>query len=197
VSDVVYDGYPRPKRGKPRETRARLVAAAAEMFNDVGYDGTDSNRIARAAGYAPGTFYKHFTDKKEIFQAVYAEWVTTEWRAVAATLDEPSPPAARAAAIVDMFIAHHQRWRGFRAGLRALVAVDEEIRDFYRAQRRRQLDLLAGLSRERRTREEHATLLFTFERVADAIADGEATALGLKPSRLRRLLVDSVAALLA
>lgn len=69
---------PRPSRGTPEETRERLVVAAAQLFNRVGYDGTDSNRIAREAGYAPGTFYKHFRDKKEIFLAVYEGWVTKE-----------------------------------------------------------------------------------------------------------------------
>ena len=40
---------PRPRRGSPDETRARLVAAAAAVFNQEGYDGTDSNKLARAA----------------------------------------------------------------------------------------------------------------------------------------------------
>ncbi len=51
------------------DTRDRLVAAAARAFNRAGYHGTDSNRIARAAGYAPATFYKHFADKRAIFVA--------------------------------------------------------------------------------------------------------------------------------
>ena len=52
----------RPKRGQSADTRERLVAAAAAVFNRDGYHGTDSNRLARAAGYAPATFYKHFPD---------------------------------------------------------------------------------------------------------------------------------------
>src|ERR1700757_408625 len=72
-----------PPRG-PEETRSRLVAAAGKLFNSVGYFGTDSNRIAREAGYAPGTFYVHFADKREIFLEVYRGWVDSEWRAIAA-----------------------------------------------------------------------------------------------------------------
>src|SRR5439155_19483347 len=75
-------GARRPRRGSPAETRARLVAAAAREFGRVGYDGTDSNRLARAAGYAPGTFYKHFADKRAIFLEAYRAWVTAEWVAI-------------------------------------------------------------------------------------------------------------------
>ena len=41
---------PRRRRGSPDETRARLVAAAADEIERAGYHGTDTNRIARAAG---------------------------------------------------------------------------------------------------------------------------------------------------
>ena len=174
----------RPRRGQPAATRARLVQAAAEVFNRVGYRGTDSNRLARAAGYAPGTFYKHFPDKRAIFLAAYEAWVTAEWAAVERVLNEPAPRTVRAAALVDTIVAMHRPWRGLRASLRALVAEDAEARAFYRAQRRRQLELLARLSSPRHTpaspRAEHAVLLYTIERVSDAVADGELRELGLR-----------------
>jgi AcrR family transcriptional regulator len=186
----------RPQRGSPEQTRQRLVLAAAEAFNRDGYAGTDSNRIAREAGYAPGTFYKHFEDKRAIFLAVYADWVAREWKDVSATLAESATAAERARAIVEMFLEHHRRWSGFRASLRALVATDAEVRDFYRDQRRRQLEMLADIRRERghraRSREEDALLLYTLERTADAIAEDEPRALGVALAPLRQLLVDLV-----
>src|ERR1700751_5072292 len=112
----------------PDDTRARLVAAAADVFNRDGYHGTDSNRIARAAGYAPGTFYKHFADKRAIFLAVYEEWVAREWKDIGATLTEPGAKDERARRIVDVFLEHHRRWRGVRASLRVLVATDADVR---------------------------------------------------------------------
>jgi AcrR family transcriptional regulator len=63
---------PSSKRSRdPQESRRALLKAAAKIFNSEGYFATDSNRIARAAGYAPGTFYTHFADKRAIFLAVY------------------------------------------------------------------------------------------------------------------------------
>jgi len=187
----------RPRRGSPAATRARLISAAAEVFNRVGYRGTDSNRLARAAGYAPGTFYKHFPDKRAIFLAAYEAWVTAEWATVERVLAEPAPRAQHAAALVDAIIAMHRRWRGLRASLRALVAEDPHARAFYRAQRRRQLELLARMSAPRRTpaapRAEHAVLLYAIERVSDAVADNELREVGVRVddvlSALRELIL--------
>src|SRR5215813_7281496 len=93
----------RPLRGTPEATRARILAAAARELNRRGFHGTDSNRIARAAGYAPGTFYKHFTDKTDVFLAVYDAWVRTEWAAIGRAVDRG------AADIVALVLAHHRR----------------------------------------------------------------------------------------
>jgi AcrR family transcriptional regulator len=188
----------RPRRGTPAQTRERLLAAAAVEFNRVGYHGTDSNRLARAAGYAPATFYKHFPDKRAVFLATYANWVTTEWERVEQLLRRGESPARLAAAIVDAVLEMHRTWRGLRASLRALVAADAEARAFYRAQRRRQLERLAALRRRGApgTAADDALLLFTLERVCDAIADGELRDLGvgLEPvvERLRTLVVRHV-----
>ncbi len=183
---------PRPKRGLPGDTRARLIAAAAAVFNRDGYHGTDSNRLAKAAGYAPATFYKHFPDKRTILLAAYEEWVTSEWRAIGAALESAPTPAARAARIVDLVLAHHRRWKGLRASLRALVATDPVVRRFHRAQRRRQLALLASMRQtpggDTAARVEDALMLFALERTLDAVAEGETAALGLpQPAVIARL----------
>jgi len=188
----------RPKRGESADTRDRLVAAAAAVFNRDGYHGTDSNRLARAAGYAPATFYKHFPDKRTILLAAYEGWVTTEWQGIGTALRAARTPTERAERIVALVLEHHRRWKGLRASLRALVVTDPVVRRFHRAQRRRQLELLAEMRRGARgtpamARVDDATrgvsdatrhvsdaiMLFTLERTLDAIAEGETDALGL------------------
>jgi AcrR family transcriptional regulator len=189
---------PRPRRGAPDATRARLVAAAATIFNRQGYHHTDSNRIARAAGYAPGTFYKHFADKRAIFLAVYDAWVTAEWAELgtrlATTTDAP-------ATIVDLTIRYHRRWRGFRASLHSLVATDPLVRRAYRQQRKRQLAqialLRAGMGLDPTPAAQGALVLFMLERTCDAIAQGEAKTLGLSPTALAAALTRAVAEQLA
>ena len=50
----------RATRGSAGATRERLIRAALRAFGRGGFQGTDSNRIARAAGFAPQTFYRWF-----------------------------------------------------------------------------------------------------------------------------------------
>jgi AcrR family transcriptional regulator len=170
-------------RGTPEETRARLVAAAAELFNRDGYLGTDSVRIARAAGYASGTFYKHFADKRAALLAAYEGWVDAEWRAVEDEVAAGGSAREIADRIVRLVSELHQRWRGLRAALATLLAADAGARRFHRDQRRRQLAMVSALRRQRgkrpRPAEQDAVLLYTLERTCDAVAAGELRDLAL------------------
>ena len=183
---------PRPRRGAPQATRDRLIAAAARLFNRVGFYGTDSNRIAQAAGYSTGVFYKHFKDKREIFLAAYEQWSLAEWQQVTTILSTGGSDREIARQLVLMFIEVHTEWRGLLASLRQLVFTDATVRKFHRRQRRRQLEWMAQLRARRnalpRRREQDIVYLYTTERTFDAIAQGELRALGLN----RDLVIDAM-----
>jgi AcrR family transcriptional regulator len=191
---------PRPRRGGPAQTRERLIAAAANLFNRFGYHGTGTNRIAHEAGYSTGTFYKHFKDKREVFLSAYEFWVTSEWCAVAEEVKSTAPPEELANRLVTMAISFHSRWKGLRASLLELVFSDSEVRSFYRAQRRRQLDIIAELRLNKglrpRKREDDAIHLFTTERTYDALAQGETKDLGLNRNVVIEAMVKNVLAIL-
>jgi AcrR family transcriptional regulator len=53
-------------------TRARLVAAAREVFEEVPFRQAKLTDITAAAGVAAGTFYTYFDSKEEIFREVAA-----------------------------------------------------------------------------------------------------------------------------
>ncbi|HVM94812.1 MAG TPA: helix-turn-helix domain-containing protein [Candidatus Acidoferrales bacterium] len=181
-------------RGDAQRTRERLIDAAAELFNTVGYAGTDSNRIARAAGYAPAMFYKHFDDKREIFLAAYSRWVTSELNGIReiSSRAKGRPAVSR---ITRRVLEHHRRWAGFRRSLRALSLSDEQVRDFRLEQRVAQLEVLQKLTRVKPTRRsDQVFMLLVFERICDAIADGEAKALGAREGELVQRLEELVAA---
>jgi AcrR family transcriptional regulator len=192
---------PRARRGSPAETRERLVAAAARLFNRVGYHRTNSNQIAREAGYATGVFYKHFADKREIFLAAYETWVASEWKAVENELSLGATRLATARRLVSLTVDFHSRWKGLRASLLELVFTDARVRRFYRDQRRRQLDLMAKIRKHAgapsHQREQDAIHLYTMERVGDAIAQGELRHLRLNREVIVAALVKKVADLLA
>lgn len=69
------------KRGDA--TRARLIEATRTVVREVGYGHASTRAIARAAGAAEGTLYRHFPDKASLFLAAVLEankpvvaWVT-------------------------------------------------------------------------------------------------------------------------
>jgi len=82
-----------------------------------------------------------------------------------------------------------------------LVFTDEEVRRFYRSQRRRQLDVIAQLRLRHGIpagrREDDAIHLFTTERTYDAIGQGEIKALGLDHEIVVEAMVEEVFTLLS
>jgi AcrR family transcriptional regulator len=190
----------RPRRGTPEQTRERLITAAASQFNRFGFHGTDSNSIAKEAGYATGTFYKHFRDKRAVFLAAYERWLAAEWKEVDDALSQMNNAEETARRIVTLVIRFHTEWRGLRASLMELVFSDPEVRKFFRKQRRRQLELITELrsrfSLPAQTSEQDAILLWTTERVFDAIGQGEVQALGLDKDVVVKSMVEKVRAFL-
>jgi AcrR family transcriptional regulator len=189
---------PKPVRPKiprdPAATAAALLDAAEREFNAHGFDGTDTNRIARAAGYAPQTFYRHFDDKRAVFLAVYERWWTSESGALAAAAASGHPPGGEEAARIAL--AFHTKWRGFRRALRHLAIVDPKVRAARTVARQAQIARIrdyAGAG-TRSDRELAAALLKT-ERICDAAAEGELADLGLTVQDIRILVADAMAEL--
>ena len=191
----------KPPARAPEETRSKLVEAAGKLFNSVGYFGTDSNRIAREAGYAPGTFYVHFADKREIFLEVYRGWVSSEWQAIAAAIAPEKGAAARSQSlrIAQAVLRHHREWRMFRKSLRALTVTDERVHQARVAERARQIVQTSELLRARGVSQTPARIyanLLSFEILCDAVADGDTATLGLKERDILARLAADVDALL-
>jgi AcrR family transcriptional regulator len=55
----------RQKRAK--DTHEALLRAAARVFAEHGFDGTQAPAIAKAAGVSTGAFYRYFEDKRHAF----------------------------------------------------------------------------------------------------------------------------------
>lgn len=68
------------QRKKP-EIREAIVAAAAEVFAQVGYEGATLAGIAARAESSVGNVYKYFRDKEELFEAAIPLSLAAELRA--------------------------------------------------------------------------------------------------------------------
>lgn len=66
-------GTPGVRTARGNRTRARLVAAAEQVFAGVGYHDASIVKITEEAGVGLGTFYLYFPGKKEIFDEVVAD----------------------------------------------------------------------------------------------------------------------------
>ena len=71
-----------------QQTRDVLIAAAAEVFAERGFEGTSLEEVAERAGFTRGAIYKNFAGKEELFFAVIErlnEHVIDAFRAVEPT----------------------------------------------------------------------------------------------------------------
>jgi AcrR family transcriptional regulator len=59
----------RPPRADARRNREKVLRAAQDAFAASGY-GVPLDEIAARAGVGPGTVYRHFPSKEELFEAV-------------------------------------------------------------------------------------------------------------------------------
>jgi AcrR family transcriptional regulator len=64
-----------PMRRTPRQVRSQqrvdlILATAAELFAEVGYEAATTNAIAARAGISIGSLYRYFPDKDAILQAL-------------------------------------------------------------------------------------------------------------------------------
>jgi len=185
---------PKKQRRDPQATATRLLDAAMREFNAHGYEGTDTNRIARAAGFAPQTFYRHFADKTEVFLAVYERWWQGEMNALQkATGRGAAAPSGEAAARVAL--AFHTKWRGFRRALRHLAIVDPAVRSARTAARRAQLARLKQIWSGACSDAELIGALLTAERLCDAAAEGELADLGLSAKAAREIVAKAMGVL--
>jgi len=156
------------------DTRDRLIDAAARAFRAHGYAGTDTNRIAARAGFAPQTFYRHFKDKLEIFLAIYRRWEDEEAAVVTSLVEK----RAGARALAEAIVAHHRAYLLFRRSLRQLSVENPQVRKARAQSRLRQMEKAIALA-GRGTVETLAPILFQIERLSDAIAEGEFADLGV------------------
>src|SRR5688572_10257946 len=114
------------RQAKAADTRARIFAAAAELFSKHGYQVTTVDRIAMQAGVAKGTFFVHFKSK----DAVIAELVGVQTRfarkARARALAEGGPIAALRAMVITLG-EHGAASRALSRGVLTAVLDSHEV----------------------------------------------------------------------
>jgi len=87
-------------------TRQRLIRAALELFTTRGYHVTTTAQIAKKAGIAEGTIYRHFASKQQLVNELYRaaqRWATKVAQEASRSL-EPTNTRAQLAAVAHGLI---------------------------------------------------------------------------------------------
>src|SRR5690348_5121309 len=92
----------RPLRVDAARNRARILAAAAEVFAERGLDVTLDD-IAAHAGLGVGTVYRRFADREALVDALFNERMTAKLGRFQAALEAPAEEAADALIAVLRF----------------------------------------------------------------------------------------------
>jgi TetR/AcrR family transcriptional regulator len=138
-------------RGKPEESRAAILQAAAREFAEQGIAGARTDAIARAAKVNKALLYYYFQDKETLYGAVLDNAFSRMRADVFQALDSDLPPRekiiAYAGAYFD-FIASNQIYPKLmqREMMRARegnsVHIDRLVRTYFQPVYRRVGDLL-------------------------------------------------------
>lgn len=184
------------RRRDPAKTREALVNSGIQLFNEPGYFFTDSNQIARHAGFAPGTFYQHFKNKNELFLEIFRLWLEQHRENVEKSLAASTSPEQFATIMAKGLLPLFEQSAGFRASVRALCATDKPTNEF---RRNRMIEFVELCNKARQhyglqVIAAHKVLekLMMMERYADALADGEFAAFGISRPEVETLVTNIV-----
>jgi len=89
--------------GKGTETRERIIARAAEIFNVDGYAGTAISDIMRATGLEKGGIYRHFSGKDALALAAFDYAAGQVRQRIAASLAGSPTAVATLLGFVEVF----------------------------------------------------------------------------------------------
>jgi AcrR family transcriptional regulator len=86
---------------KREQTRARLIAAAAQIVGEKGFERTSLEEVAARAGMTRGAIYGNFRDKEALFLAVAA----ARWQPIAPALAPGADFPAQLRVIAEAVVA--------------------------------------------------------------------------------------------
>jgi AcrR family transcriptional regulator len=162
----------RARRPTRAETRARLVAAALEVFLAKGFAATSVEDVAERAGFSRGAVYSNFADKDELFLAVMDDQLGPRVDDVRTIVAGASP--------LDL-ILRLRAWRGGADPPEGWTALQEEFR--------------THALRDPRAREQLAERNRAVRRAYERAIEGQFAALGLTPPAPTELIALLIHAL--
>ncbi len=107
----------------------RLVVAAVDLFNEQGYDATTVAQIAERAGLTRSTFFRYFSDKRELLVAGQEALSTLLADGISEAPVDASPLAAVAAGLERASSVMGPVNRELGPRIKAAVAASAELQE--------------------------------------------------------------------
>ena len=132
-----------PSTERGRRMRARLLAAAREVFERDGFLDARVTDISSAAGVAHGSFYTYFRSKTEIFRVLVAGTMDELYASLGAGGDTTSPAGRIDDAVsrIDRanrsFVTMYRQNTALMALFEQVTTFDPEVRSLRQAARER------------------------------------------------------------
>ncbi|WP_398658066.1 TetR/AcrR family transcriptional regulator [Streptomyces shenzhenensis] len=127
-------------RADARRNREALLAAAREAFL-AGEADAHVEEIARRAGVAVGTLYRHFETREALVEEVYRQEVDELCAAPGEFLDRHAPDEALRRFLL-LLVEHAAVGKGMAVALESIMATDSPVFDDARTQMAEALDRL-------------------------------------------------------
>lgn len=190
----------RPSRAeRRRDTRSRLLAAAAQVFARRGLQGASLDEVAEHAGFSKGAVYSNFRSKDDLVLAVLEDCMAAHVQAVAAACGasaEQVPDGGGLAARLSGALAADDELTLVRTELLLHALRNPESRYKLAARQRVLRDTLARALEGATAGSGRAIPAPEVASLVLALADGLALQRMLDPSGVQRRLLDDVVHLL-
>ncbi|MEU3384025.1 TetR/AcrR family transcriptional regulator [Streptomyces albidoflavus] len=130
----------RPLRADARRNREALLSAARQAFLGGGTDAHVED-IARSAGVAVGTLYRHFETREALIEEVYRKEVDDLCATPGVLLDQHAPEEALRRFLL-LLVDHAAVGKGMSSVLESIMATDSHVFDDARTRMADALSLL-------------------------------------------------------
>ena len=172
-----------PRSRKGVQTRARLLDAAKEIFEEQGFLDARISDISDRAGLSHGSFYHYFDSKEQVFREVVEAVDERQAEPLATVIlaRSTSTPPERLREALRQYLESYRDDARIMSVIEQVSRIDEHVRDVLRARHKRQTDQMAESIRQMQQRG-----------MADSKLDPDiaAAALGAMATRFAEMLLS-------
>ena len=110
---------------KGEQTRKKIVAAAAPIFNQRGYEGSSLNHLMEATGLKKGGIYRHFSSKEELAAEAFDYTWEAAWKARLLHVDEKANGIEKLKQLIANFVDYRSPVEGGCPILNTAIDADD------------------------------------------------------------------------